>query len=130
MAWTIAPSKIKYFLVAKFVRRPNADKVFVQQKSLTNENPVGILEQVRMSPVLSECRNSVTPFHPSTADQTMALATTLFSRSAEDFQKPSPATVVVVKQPGSIMRGDRVSLTHQPSRRSSQLGMHTRPLAG
>mgnify|MGYP005812256327 CR=1 FL=1 len=52
-----------------------------------------------MSPVLSECRNFVTPFHPPMADETMAPATTLFTQSAEDFLKPSPVTVVVVKQP-------------------------------
>jgi hypothetical protein len=83
-----------------------------------------------MSPVLSECHNFLTPFHPSMADETMAPATTLFLRGAEDFLKPSHATFVVVKQRGSIMRGDVISLIHQPSCRSSLLGMRTRPLAG
>jgi hypothetical protein len=72
----------------------------------------------------------VTPFHPLAANETMALPTIPFSRSAEDFLKPSPDTVVVIRQRASVMCGDVISLIHQPSCRSSLLGMHTRPLAG
>jgi hypothetical protein len=132
MAWTIAPSQIKYFLVAKFGRRPNTDKVFVQRSTPRSDRECGRhFKAVRMSsPIPSKCCSSVTPFYPLAADETMALAMTLFSSGAEDFLKPSPVTVVVIKQRGSIMQGDVISLIHQPSCRSSLHGMRTRPLAG
>jgi hypothetical protein len=72
----------------------------------------------------------VTPSYPLAADETMVLPTIPFSCGPEDFPKPSPVTVVVIKQRDSIVCGDVISLIHQPSCRSSLLGMHTRPLAG
>jgi hypothetical protein len=58
---------------------------------------VGILERVGMSLVPGERVKSVIAFYPPMADETMAPAATPFSPSAEDFLKPLPVTVVVVK---------------------------------
>jgi hypothetical protein len=120
--------------LSNFGRRPNTDKLFVQRRADHRRLKMrAIFEEhdpEKWKPASpNECRNSVTRSHPSTADETMAPATTLFSHSADDSLKPSPATVVLVRVPGSAMRGD-VSLIHRLSCRSSLLGMHQRPLAG